>query len=188
MDNEIRALEEQIEKLKEKLSEARRSRKPEPIGSYQFETADGQASLSDLFGSQSDLLVIHNMGASCPYCTLWADGLNSLLPHIESRTAFVVVSPDAPDAQARFAESRSWNFRMASDTGRDFTSAMGYWTEKDGSWPGVSAFRRNDDGSIIRTGTAFFGPGDDFCAVWPLFDLLANGANEWEPRYRYDVK
>jgi len=186
MDDEIRRLEEQIGKLKEQLTEARRKRPSEPVDSFRFETVNGDVSLSDLFGSRSDLLVVHNMGASCPYCTLWADGLNGLLPHIENRTAFVVVSPDAPDAQARFAGTRSWKFRMASDPDGSFTRRMGYLMDEGGYWPGVSAFHRDESGNIVRTGSTFFGPGDDFCAVWPLFDLLSGGAKGWEPAYRYE--
>ena len=29
------------------------------------------------------LLMIHNMGEACRYCTLWADGFNGFLPHLE---------------------------------------------------------------------------------------------------------
>ena len=63
-------------------------------------------SLLELFRDKDDLLVIHNMGRSCVYCTMWADGLVSSLPHIEDRTAVVVVSPDPADMQREFAESR----------------------------------------------------------------------------------
>jgi hypothetical protein len=50
------------------------------------------------------------------------------------------------------------------------------------SLPGVSALRRAVDGSLVPTGRAEFGPGDDFCAVWPLFDLLEGGAGDWAPQ------
>jgi hypothetical protein len=46
----------------------------------------------------------------------------------------------------------------------------------------VSALRRAVDGSLVPTGRAEFGPGDDFCAVWPLFDLLEGGAGDWAPQ------
>ena len=185
MDDEIRAIDDQITELKKKLSEARRRRPAEPVKDYEFKTVDGAAQLSSFFGEKSDLLVVHNMGAGCPYCTLWADGLNSLVPHIENRTSFIVVSPDAPEAQAKFAAGRGWKFRMANDASVEFTRDMGFLLNDSDYWPGVSAFRRGEDGSITRTGSAFFGPGDDFCAVWPLFDLLADGHSGWEPKYRY---
>ena len=74
---------------------------------------------------------------------------------------------------------------MVSEEGSEFSSDMGFFMNGKDYWPGVSAFRRAADGTITRTGSTFFGPGDDFCAVWPLFDLLAEGDNGWEPNYRY---
>jgi predicted dithiol-disulfide oxidoreductase (DUF899 family) len=185
IDTEIQQLTQQIETLKQQLSEARRRRPVEPVQDSPLLNPDGSpTTLSALFGDRDDLIVIHNMGRGCVYCTLWADGFNSLVPHLENRAAFVVVSPDTPEVQTDFAASRGWTFRMASAAGSDFTRALGY--EHDGSYtPGVSAFRRQPDGSIVRTGSDIFGPGDDYSAPWRLFDLLSGGVGEWEPRYRY---
>jgi predicted dithiol-disulfide oxidoreductase (DUF899 family) len=69
-----------------------------------IELFTGSVQLSDLFGEHEDLIVIHNMGVSCPYCTLWADGFNGLIRHLEDRAAFVMVSPDPPDIQKEFAK------------------------------------------------------------------------------------
>jgi len=74
---------------------------------------------------------------------------------------------------------------MVCSLGDTFTQDMGFHGE-DGYWPGVSAFRRDEDGRMHRVAKSFFGPGDDFCAVWPLFDLLEGGVGDWEPKYRYD--
>jgi predicted dithiol-disulfide oxidoreductase (DUF899 family) len=185
MDDEIRRLETEIQALKQQLTEARRRRAQEPVRDYRLAGRDGDVSLSELFGNKNDLLVVHNMGASCAYCTLWADGFNSLLPHIENRTAFVLASPDSPEAQAKFASDRGWKFRMVSDSGSEFTREMGFQTPAGDYYPGVSAFKRDADGQVVRTASTFFGPGDDYCSVWPLFDLLAGGDNGWEPKYRY---
>jgi Bacterial protein of unknown function (DUF899) len=40
---------------------------------------------SSLFGAQQDLIVIHNMGVTCVYCTLWADEFNGVLSHLLDR-------------------------------------------------------------------------------------------------------
>ncbi len=185
IDTEIQQLSQQIESLKQQLSEARRRRPVEPVQDFPLRNPDGSpTTLSALFGDRDDLIVVHNMGRGCVYCTLWADGFNSLVPHLENRAAFVVVSPDAPEVQTNFAASRGWTFQMASAAGSDFTSALGYEHE-GGYMPGVSAFRRQPDGSIVRTGRDNFGPGDDYSAPWRLFDLLGGGVGEWEPRYRY---
>jgi predicted dithiol-disulfide oxidoreductase (DUF899 family) len=185
MDDEIIALTDQIEALKRRLSEARRRRPPEPVADYTLqESRGGPVRLSDLFGNRNDLLVVHNMGRGCVYCTLWADGFNGLLDHLQDRTAFVVATPDDPATQQQFAASRNWRFRMVSTAGSQFSEDMGF--EVDGApMPGVSAFQRTADGAILRTGFDSFGPDDDYSPPWRLFDLLASGRGEWEPRYRY---
>ncbi|MBS1714367.1 MAG: DUF899 family protein [Armatimonadetes bacterium] len=180
MTPEIQELERRLLELKENLQKARQAAPRQEVGDASFATLDGDVRLDELFGDKDELWTVHNMGQSCPYCTLWADGLNGSVRHLEDRAAFVVVSPDSPAEQRAFAESRGWTFRMVSDRDRTFTSDMGYWNEKDGWWPGVSAFVR-EGGKIYRTGTAVFGPGDDFCPIWPMMDLMG-GDKGWEPR------
>ena len=97
MHEEIRTLEDQIKELKSRLAEARRRTSEQPVSTYTFKNFDGSdVSLSQLFGDKSDLLVVHNMGKGCRYCTLWADGFNGFVPHLENRGAFVVMSNDPP--------------------------------------------------------------------------------------------
>lgn len=94
--------------------------KPEEVRDYPFRTPEGERRLSELFGGERDLFVIHNMGSSCPYCTLWADGYNGIYPRLASRAGFVVSSPDAPEVQSAFAASREWRIPMVSHTGSSF--------------------------------------------------------------------
>src|SRR6516162_6332847 len=47
----------------------------------------GQRPSIGAFWRQEYLFVIHNMGAGCRNCTLWADGFNGMLRHIENRAA-----------------------------------------------------------------------------------------------------
>ena len=180
MNERIRELETQIYGLKQDLAKARAEAQPEIVKDYEFETLDGTKRLSELFAGNDDLLVIHNMGKSCRYCSLWADGLDGYYPHIAGRASLVLASPDAPEVQRQFAEMRGWRFPTVSDARSEFTNDMGY-IRAEGFYPGISAFHKAEDGTITRTGTAIFGPGDDFCPVWPLFDLLNGGANGWEP-------
>ncbi len=176
-------LEEQIASARaERLQLLRESTDHSPVDDFPFETTTGSVSLSQLFGEHDDLIVIHNMGVSCRYCTLWADGFNGVLPHLKNRAAFAVVSPDAPDAQASFAKSRAWNFTMVSDTS-GFTAAMGY-RMGDSVTPGFSTFRKKGD-VIRRIGHAPFGPGDPYSGIWHLFAMLDGGFAEWSPKFRY---
>jgi hypothetical protein len=73
---------------------------------------------------------------------------------------------------------------MASGAGGDFIRDLGFDLGADGYMPGFSAFHRQPDGMIVRTGYDFFGPGDDYCPPWRLFDLLQGGAGDWEPSYQ----
>ena len=83
----------QIAELRRKMREVQADAEPEEVRDYEFATSQGLVRLSALFGDKADLIVIHNMGASCPYCTLWADGYNGIYHHLSSRAAFIVSSP-----------------------------------------------------------------------------------------------
>ena len=170
--------------LREKMRAAQRQIEPQPVEDYAFETAHGEVRLSSLFGKHTDLFVVHNMGAHCAYCTLWADGYNGAYPHLASRAAFVVSSPDSPSVQARFARSRRWRFRMVSTRGTTFAEDMGYRAPNGSHRPGISVFQKTRAG-VVRVSDAASCPHDDFSAVWHLFDLLPTGAGGWHPRLRY---
>lgn len=174
-----------IAALREKMREEQAAIAPEEVGDYAFATPWGSTPLSGFFGDKRDLIVVLNMGRSCPACTLWADGYNGLYPHIIDRAAFVVVSPDTPDAQRRFAASRGWRFPMASHAGTGFAADMGYRSESGGYLPGLCVFRR-EGAQILRVSDTGFRPGDDFCTLWHMFDMLPGAAAGWRPRFAYD--
>src|ERR1700742_5054287 len=75
----------QIAELRARMREVQASIEPEPVQDYDFATPEGTVRLSDLFGDKRDLIVILNMGTSCPICTLWVDGYNGLYPHNADR-------------------------------------------------------------------------------------------------------
>lgn len=173
----------EIARLRSEIRELTQADAPEEVADYSFASQAGAVRLDDLFGDKTDLIVIHNMGAACRYCTLWADGFNGVVQHLQDRAAFVVISPDKPEAQAKFAESRGWKFRMLSHEGTSFAADMGY-TSENGFEPGISVFQKRD-GKVVRVSDRPLGPGDDFCAIWHIFDLIPEGANGWEPQYNY---
>src|SRR5271166_2568998 len=174
----------QIAELRKKMREAQFSVEPEEVKDYEFTTPEGTVRLSRLFGDKEYLFLIHNMGSSCPSCTLWADGFNGIYDHLASRAAFVVSSPDAPAAQKSFAAGRGWRFPMVSHSGTTFAADMGYRSAEGGWLPGVSVFQREGN-RILRVADSGFAPGDDFCSLWHIYDLLPGGAGDWQPRYRY---
>jgi len=180
---QLAGMRDQIAALRARMREVQAGIEPEPVENYVFATPEGPVSLSELFGAKDTLFVIHNMGTTCRYCTLWADGFNGVLPHLQSRAAFVLSSPDEPARQRQFAQSRGWKFPMVSHRGTSFARDMGYASDK-GFNPGISVFRKRD-GKILRVSDTGMGPYDDFCSVYHFFDLMPGGAGEWAPQFKY---
>ncbi|MBL28937.1 MAG: thioredoxin [Rhodospirillaceae bacterium] len=93
---------------------------------YRFETEEGEASLQDLFGGRSQLLVYHFMfgpdyAAGCPSCSGIADSFNGVYVHLENHdVAFTAISR-APLAKLQGYKRRmGWRFPWASSEGRAF--------------------------------------------------------------------
>jgi predicted dithiol-disulfide oxidoreductase (DUF899 family) len=141
--------------------------------------------LSQLFAESDELLLIHNMGKSCVYCTLWADGINGIWHHLANRCAFAFITPDEPAVTTEFANSRGWTMPTVCYADSGLAESLGFRADDASYMPGLSTFKKNADGSITRTAMSFFGPGDDFCALWHMLDLLPNGTNDWAPKYNY---
>lgn len=182
-NNEIIDLEQQIAELIQKLNVLRKASTPEEIPNYTFATLNGETTLLDLFGDKDKLLMIHNMGQGCRYCTLWADGFNGLLTHLEAAMSVVLVSKDSPETQRRFANSRGWRFHMASHGGGDYIQEQ---TVIDGSTNGPGAVIYERDGNkVYRKNTCTFGPSDIYCSMWSLLGLAGLGEEDWTPQYTY---
>ncbi|PCJ11305.1 MAG: hypothetical protein COB04_19315 [Gammaproteobacteria bacterium] len=183
-NTEIQALEKQIYDLNIKLVALRKSSSLNiAVPNYSFQTQRGDTTLLDLFGDNDTLLVIHNMGQGCRYCTLWADGFNGLLPHLESIMGVVLVSKDAPDLQRQFANSRDWRFHLVSHAGGDYIVEQSV-QEGQGNVPGAVIYQREGD-RITRKHASSFGPGDQYCAMWSLLGLAGLSPADWTPQYAY---
>ncbi len=186
ISQQISALEQEIIDKKAELYRLKKTMPRFEVQDYLLHDRNGKPiKLSELFGDKQELILVHNMGKHCPYCTLWADGLNGLYKHMENRAGFAISTPDPYAEMDSFAASRGWNFAMASTTGSTLKKDLGFEL-KDGSYyPGVSTFSKDEQGRIFHVAKAFFGPGDDFCALWYLFDLLPSDVSDWEPQFSY---
>jgi predicted dithiol-disulfide oxidoreductase (DUF899 family) len=183
MSAEIAKIERQLYELTTKLNELRKTNSGDEVRNYSFSTLDGEVTLLDLFGEKDRLLVIHNMGQGCRYCTLWADGFNGFLPHLESAMSVVLVSKDSPEVQRTFANSRDWRFRLASHGGGDYIKQQ---TVMDGesNVPGAVVYER-EGSRIVHKNAAIFGPGDLYCSIWNLLGMAGLSAADWTPQYSY---
>ena len=180
---QIAELEAQVAELTARLNAARRAAPGREVADYAFRTLDGEVRLSELFAGRDRLLAIHNMGQGCRYCTLWADGINGFLPHLESAMAVALVSKDEPETQRRFANARGWRFRLASHGGGAYIREQSVMAD-EGNAPGTVLYEQRD-GKVYRKNGAVFGPGDLFCPVWNLLALAGRGVDDWTPQFSY---
>jgi len=180
---EIIQVEKELYELTQKLIKLRRDVPRTEVKNYEFKTQDGSVNLKDLFGGKDRLLAIHNMGQGCRYCTLWADGINPFIPHLESSMAVVLLSKDDPDTQRRMANARGWRFRTASHGGGEYMTEQSAMKD-GGNMPGVVFYERDGD-KIYRKNAAVFGPYDLYCSIWNLLGLAGLDEETWTPQFNY---
>lgn len=183
MDDAIKQTEAEIAKLVQKLEGLRKESPPMSVKNYMLHDLQGEVTLLALFGEKEQLLAIHNMGQGCRYCTLWADGLNGLVQHLEDTLAVVLLSKDPPQVQRQFANARQWRFRMVSHDGNEYIREQSV-LPGEGNAPGVVCYERQGD-AIFRKNASVFGPGDLFCAQWHLLSVAGVGTEDWTPQYCY---
>jgi predicted dithiol-disulfide oxidoreductase (DUF899 family) len=100
---------------------------------YRFETAEGSASLKDLFRGRSQLLVYHFMfgpdyTAGCPSCSAIADGFNGVVVHLANHDVTLSAVSRAPLAKLHAYKRRmGWTFPWASSFGGDFNADFNVW-------------------------------------------------------------
>ena len=93
---------------------------------YRFETDEGSASLGDLFGGCSQLLVYHFMfgpdyTAGCPSCSAIADGFDGFVVHLANHDVMLWAASRAPLAKLQgYKQRMGWTFPWASSFGSDF--------------------------------------------------------------------
>ena len=184
VDKKVLALEKEIAGKKIELRKLRAELPAQEVDNYVFEDWEGgEMRLSELFADKDELILVSNMGKSCRYCTLWSDNYNGIVKPLNDRAAFVVVSPDSPEIQKEFAQSRGWNFKMESHQNNSFIKDFGFQGD-DHVMPGIMSFTK-EGGKILFHSRTYFGPGDNYCNMWDFIDLLPKGVNGWVPKYDY---
>ena len=95
---------------------------------YRFDTEEGSATLADLFGGRSQLLVYHFMfgpdyTAGCVSCSAIADGFDGIAVHLANHDVALWAVSRAPLAKLRAFRSRmGWRFPWASAGGSSFAA------------------------------------------------------------------
>jgi predicted dithiol-disulfide oxidoreductase (DUF899 family) len=109
------------------LSKKRRELPWEKVDkNYLFDTPSGKATLADLFGGKSQLIVYHFMlgprwEAGCPSCSYLADHFDGAAVHLAQRdVTFLVVSRAPLPEIEKFKKRMGWKFKWVSSFGNDF--------------------------------------------------------------------
>jgi predicted dithiol-disulfide oxidoreductase (DUF899 family) len=98
---------------------------------YGFTTESGPASIADLFGGRSQLVVYHFMfgpdyAAGCPSCSAIADGFDGTGAHFRNHdVAFWAISRAPLPKLLAYRERMGWSFPWASSDGSDFNFDFG---------------------------------------------------------------
>src|SRR5919109_3899757 len=104
---------------------------------YRFETDEGPASLADLFGGRSQLLIYHFMlgpdfTAGCPACSAIADGFNGFAVHLANHDVMMMAVSRAPLNKLQAYKRRmGWGFPWASSFGSDFNLDFHVWNPEE---------------------------------------------------------
>jgi predicted dithiol-disulfide oxidoreductase (DUF899 family) len=138
---------------------------------YRFETDYGSASLADLFGGRSQLLIYHFMfgpdyKAGCPACSAIADGFDGFVVHLEHHDVEMTAISRAPLEKLQAYKRRmGWRFPWASSFESDFNYDFNtsYTEEQQRSGIVEHNFAERDVRPILEAGEA--GPIAEFAAM-----------------------
>jgi len=167
---------------------------------YVFETPDGRQTLADLFGDKSQLLVYHFMFSpeaeqGCPSCSMTTDSLDGNAVHLTGRDVSLVLVSRAPMKKiAPFKKRMGWSLPWVSSNGSDFNYDFRVsFTEEevDGNnynfgtsrpygqdMQGLSAFFKDEDGTVYHTWSTYGRGPESLMAVYALLDMAPKGRDE----------
>jgi predicted dithiol-disulfide oxidoreductase (DUF899 family) len=169
---------------------------------YRFQTPDGEKTLADLFGANSQLVIQHFMMGpgweeGCPSCSFMADHTDGMLPHLAARDVTMIAVSRAPLAEIEvFKKRMGWRFPWVSSDGCDFNFdfrvsftedqiASGrldynYALREFGSTeaPGISVFHKDAAGSVFHTYSTFGRGVEQVVGTYAVLDLVPKGRDE----------
>ncbi|WP_419902206.1 DUF899 domain-containing protein [Kiloniella sp.] len=200
---ELLIQEKQFTRAKDQLSKHRRDLPWVKLEKdYTFESESGTQSLSDLFGSCSQLIVYHFMfgpdwEAGCVSCSFWADNFNGTEQHLNARDISLAVIARAPMSKLTpFKKRLGWTFNFVSSENTDFNEDFGvnfgpdHKPEEQITYnyrtttfpiddaPGISVFIKSEDGTIHHTYSTFSRGLDNLNGTYHYIDLTPRGRNE----------
>jgi predicted dithiol-disulfide oxidoreductase (DUF899 family) len=170
---------------------------------YVFDSASGKKTLAELFGDKSQLVIYHFMLApeweqGCQSCSMASDTMDANYVHLTQRdVAFAAVSRASMEQITAFKKRMGWRFPWVSSFGGDFNwdfhvSFPAEEQTKDGVYnfgtaithgeemPGVSVFKKGEDGEVFYTYSTYGRGLEGLLAVYDLMDMTPKGRDEAE--------
>ncbi len=197
------AAEKEFTRRRDDLSRERRELPWMQVeAAYLFDAPSGEVTLSDLFGTRSQLIVYHFMfnpgwDEGCPHCSFWADNFNGIDVHLSHRdVSFVAVSRASLEKIEAFKKRMGWNFTWVSSAHTDFnydfnasfteeqvrtgTAFFNYALSNPGQpdREGASVFYKGMDGSIYHTYSTYGRGIDMLNGAYHYLDLVPKGRDE----------
>jgi predicted dithiol-disulfide oxidoreductase (DUF899 family) len=173
---------------------------------YEFDTASGNKTLSELFGEKSQLVVHHLMyapdwNAACPGCSFQAEHIDGPAPHLARHDVQILAVSRAPLEKLLAYKARmGWRFEWVSAIGEAFNRDFRVtFTEADiergridynfgtivtdpryldRELPGVSVFARNATGEVFHTYSTYARGLDALLGTNHYLDITPEGRNE----------
>lgn len=195
--------EKELTRMRDRLAEERRALPWVKVDKlYVFDTDDGQRTLADLFGINSQLLVYHFMLApgdeqGCLGCSFLTDHIEGAVPHLEHHDVSVVLASRASLAEIhRYRDHMGWDVEWVSSGGSDFNYDFGvsFTPEQVASgqvtynykaitpWGedahGTSIFYKDAQGDIFHTYSTYGRGGEAFVGAYALLDMTPKGRAE----------
>ncbi|SPE23964.1 conserved hypothetical protein [Candidatus Sulfotelmatomonas gaucii] len=208
-DEWIRARKEFLKKEKEftrqrdEISRMRREMPWEKVEKrYDFEGRGGKASLADLFGMRSQLIVYHFMlgpgwKEGCPSCSYLADHFDGMTIHLANRDVTFAVVSHAPLAEIEtFKKRMGWKFNWYSSDGSDFNYdyQVSLKSEEEGKpqvyynyemvefpateRPGLSVFFKDASAQVFHTYSTYARGLDILVGTYNFLDVAPKGRDE----------
>ena len=197
------AAEKEFTRRRDDLSRERRELPWERVETaYVFDAPSGGVTLSDLFGTRSQLIVYHFMFSpewdeGCPHCSFWADNFNGIDVHLSHRdVSFVATSRASLEKIEAFKKRMGWNFTWVSSAHNDFNydfnasfteeqlrtgTAFFNYAVSDPGQPdreGASVFYKGMDGTIYHTYSTYGRGIDMLNGAYHYLDLVPKGRDE----------
>ena len=175
---------------------------------YTFDGPGGNVTLGELFEDKSQLIIQHFMfdtdwEQGCKSCSFMADHMDPSVVHLAQRdTAYAVVSRAPLATLEAFKKRMGWTFEWVSSGNSEFNTDFhvsfteeelqnneayhnfrAHTTFPDKEASGVSAFAKDDAGSVYHTYSVYGRGLETFMGAYDLLDIVPKGRDEAELSY-----